>query len=284
MTINKILLDPFEIHGLRDGFFHLDGGAMFGVVPKTLWEKKFPADSQNRIKLGLNSILIKHPSVLILVETGIGSLLDPKYNEYYSVERKPGLLSSLESLGVKAEDIDFVINTHLHFDHCGGNTYVDKQGEVVPTFPNAKYVIQKGEWDYALNPNVRDKPSYLLDSFFPLEILGCLQLVDGDTEIIKGVKVILTPGHTSSQQCVKVQSGEKVLFFLGDMIPTSAHVGLPYIMSYDLFPLETLQNKQKFLDQAIEENWIVAFNHDPLYFFGKISKRDGKYIFQTLQD
>jgi glyoxylase-like metal-dependent hydrolase (beta-lactamase superfamily II) len=282
MTIDRISLGQFEIYGLRDGFFHLDGGAMFGVVPKILWEKKFPADEKNRIKLALNSILIKTEKALILVETGIGSDLDPKFYDYYSVERKPGLVLSLKKLGYQAEDIDFVINTHLHFDHCGGNTYKNEKGEDVPTFPQARYIIQKGEWEYALHPTERDKPSYLGKNFLPLERQELLQLVDGDKEISEGVEVIVIPGHTACHQCVKASSGGKVFFFLGDLVPTSAHVGLPYIMSYDLFPQETVENKKKYFDQAIEEDWILAFNHDPEHFFGKVKKVNKKYTFGPL--
>jgi len=279
MTLNKISIGQIKIHALRDGYFYLDGGAMFGVVPRTLWEKKFPADEQNRIRLGLNSILINTGKILILVETGIGGDLDQKFFDYYSVEREPGLISSLQKLGYQAEEINFVINTHLHFDHCGGNTYKNKKGEDVPTFPKAKYIIQKGEWAYALHPSERDKQSYLKHNFLPLEKYGLLQLLDGDREIAEGVEVILIPGHTSSFQCVKVHSEGKVLFFLGDLVPTSAHIGLSYVMSYDLFPLETMENKKRVFDQAIEEDWILAFNHDPEHFFGKVKKEDNKYKF-----
>jgi len=282
MTIDRISLGQFEIYGLRDGFFFLDGGAMFGVVPKTLWEKKFPADEKNRIKLALNSILIKTAKELILVETGIGGDLDPKFYEYYSVERKPGLVLSLEKLGYQAENIDLVVNTHLHFDHCGGNTSKNEKGEDAPTFPKARYIIQKGEWEHALHPSERDKASYLEQNFLPLEKHGLLQLVDGNKEISEGVEVIVVPGHTSRHQCVKVSSGEKVCFFLGDLVPTSAHVGLSYIMSYDLFPQQTLENKRECFEQAIEEDWILAFNHDPEHFFGKVKKVNNKYIFEAL--
>ena len=207
MIVDKIALGQFEIHGLRDGFFRLDGGAMFGVVPKPLWEKKFPSDDQNRIKLALNSFLIQKSDLLILVETGIGSDLDQKIFKYYSVEREPGLVGALQRLGYQAEDINFVINTHLHFDHCGGSTHKNAEGEYVPTFPQAKYIIQKGEWGYALHPSERDRPSYLKENFLPLEKFGQLQLVDGNTEIAEGVEVRLVPGHTSRHQCVKVHSG-----------------------------------------------------------------------------
>jgi glyoxylase-like metal-dependent hydrolase (beta-lactamase superfamily II) len=282
MTIDKISLGQLDIYGLRDGFFFLDGGAMFGVVPKILWEKKFPSDEKNRIKLALNSVLIKAAKELILVETGIGTDLDPRFYDYYSVERKPGLVLSLEKLGYKAEDINFVINTHLHFDHCGGNTYKDEKGDDVPTFPKARYIIQKGEWEYALNPSERDKPSYLEQNFLPLEKHKLLQLVDGDKEISEGVEVIVVPGHTSRHQCVKVSSEEKVFFFLGDLVPTSAHVGLSYIMSYDLSPQETLESKKRYFDKALEEDWILAFNHDPEHFFGKVKKVNNKYTFEPL--
>ncbi|MFQ5721758.1 MAG: MBL fold metallo-hydrolase, partial [Candidatus Aminicenantales bacterium] len=174
MTIDKITLHQFEIYGLRDGFFYLDGGAMFGVVPKVLWEKKCPADEKNRIKVGLNSILIDNKKDLILVETGIGSSFDQKFYEYYSIQRKPGLIPSLQKLGIDPEEIDFVINTHLHFDHCGGNTYPNEKGEFVPSFPQAKYIIQKGEWEAALHPNARDKASYLSQFFLPLKEYGLL--------------------------------------------------------------------------------------------------------------
>jgi len=282
MTIDRISLGQFEIYGLRDGFFFLDGGAMFGVVPKTLWEKKFPADEKNRIKLALNSILIKTAKELILVETGIGGDLDPKFNDYYSVERKPGLVLSLEKLGYQGEDIDLVVNTHLHFDHCGGNTSKNEKGEDAPTFPKARYIIQKGEWEYALHPSQRDKASYLEQNFLPLEKHGLLQLVDGNKEISEGVEVIVVPGHTSRHQCLKISTGGKVCFFLGDLVPTSAHVGLSYIMSYDLFPQQTLENKRVYFEQAIEEDWILAFNHDPEHFFGKVKKVNNKYTFEAL--
>lgn len=283
MTIDKIILGQFRIHAIREGFFYLDGGAMFGVVPKTLWEKKSPADSRNRIKLGLNSLLIQTPKHTILVETGMGTQLDPKFYDFYSVEPDPGLLPSLQRLGFRAEDIDFVINTHLHFDHCGGNTYKNNRGEFVPTFPEAAHIIQEGEWENAVHPNLRDRPSYLKQNFVPLEKHGVLRLVQGDTTISEGVDVVLAPGHTAWHQCVKIHSGNKVLFYLGDMVPTSAHVGLSYIMSYDTLPLVTLENKVKYFEQAVEKDWVLAFNHDPVHFFGKVQKKQDKYVFAPLE-
>jgi len=282
MSLNRLSFGKFKIYGLRDGFFYLDGGAMFGVVPKVLWEKKYPADKENRIKLGLNSLLIDTGQSLVLIETGVGADLKQKMVEYYSLEREPGLIKALENMGVGVDDIDYVINTHLHFDHCGGNTAKKDSGEFMPVYSQAKYIIQKVEWKNALNPLARDKPSYLPQYFEPLKDNGLLQLEEGISEVTKGVEVIPVSGHTAGHQCVKIYAEDQVIFFLGDLIPTSAHINLPYIMSYDLYPIETLTNKDIYLKQAVEEEWIIALNHDPDYFFGRVAMKNGKYIFIPL--
>jgi glyoxylase-like metal-dependent hydrolase (beta-lactamase superfamily II) len=284
MTIDKISLGKFAIYGLRDGFFYLDGGSMFGVVPKVLWEKIYHPDEQNRIKMGLNSLLIQTDKALVLLETGIGPGLDAKVSRFYSVEREPGLLGELKNLGFDPEDIDYVVNTHLHFDHCGGNTIQNEEGEWIPAFSKADYIIQKGEWEYALNPSLRDKPSYMNRNFLPLKEHGCLRLVEGNTQITEGVEVLLASGHTSHHQCVKISTDDGVLFFLGDMVPMSAHVGLSYIMSYDLYPLETLENKKRYFTRAIAEDWIVAFVHDAQFFFGRIREKNNKFFFFPFED
>lgn len=279
MTVDKLALGDFEIVGLRDGFFYLDGGAMFGIVPKVLWEKKCPADAKNRIKLALNSLLVRTPEAVILVETGIGSKFGQKFQDIYGVERKAGLLTALSRLGLRPDDVDVVINTHLHFDHCGGNTSHDKEGRIVPAFPRARHIIQEGEWESALHPNEREKSSYLAENFLPLEKHGLLELVKGDQLVVRGVEVVLTPGHTSNHQGVKVRSRDQTLFCLGDLVPTSAHVGLPYIMSYDLYPLVTIETRKRYYEQALAENWILAFVHDPVHYFGRIRKAKGKHEF-----
>ena len=279
MSAEQIRLGDFDVFGLREGFFLLDGGAMFGVVPKTLWEKVCPADGKNRIRLGLNSLLVRTGQTLVMVETGIGTKMDQKFTGIYCVQTEPGLAASLAAVGVRPEDIDFVINTHLHFDHCGGNTSRDETGRLVPTFPRARYVIQKGEWEAARNPNEREKSSYLPENFLPLEAAGRLDLVDGDHEVAPGVRVVVSPGHTRRHQSVKITSRGRTLFFLGDLVPTAAHVSLAYIMSYDLFPLETLETRKKLYDQAIAEDWLLAFVHDPVHFFGKVRRRNSRYEF-----
>lgn len=255
---------------------------MFGVVPKVLWERKAPADEKNRIRLALRSVLIRTGRALVLVETGLGTKTSKKFQDIYEISHDPGLLPSLQKLGFRAEDIDYVINTHLHFDHCGGNTIEQEKGVIVPAFPKARYVIQEGEWYDARHPNVRDQASYLGENFMPLEKSGQLLLVRGDAEITAGVEVILTPGHTASHQSVKITSRGNVLFYLGDLVPSSAHIGLPYVMSYDLYPLETLKTKKKIYDQALAEDWTLAFVHDPIHSFGKIVPVGAKVEFRPL--
>lgn len=279
MSTERIRLGDIDVFGLREGSFLLDGGAMFGVVPKTLWEKLCPADAKNRIRLGLNSLLVKTDDALILVETGIGTKMDQKFTGIYCIETEPGLLASLQGVGFKPEDVDFVINTHLHFDHCGGNTYRDQSGRIVPTFPRARHVIQKGEWDAAINPNEREKSSYLPENFVPLEGAGLLELVDGDRAVAPGVEVIVSPGHTRRHQSVKITSRRQTLFFLGDLVPTAAHISIAYIMSYDLYPLETLDTRRRLYEQAIAEDWLLGFVHDPVHFFGKVRRRNSRYEF-----
>jgi glyoxylase-like metal-dependent hydrolase (beta-lactamase superfamily II) len=280
MSIVQLSVGDFEIFGLSDGSFYLDGGAMFGVVPKVLWERKCPADKKNRIKLGLNCFLIKTQRALVLLETGLGSKLTGKFTDIFNVQRQPDLSSSLREAGFAPEDVDFVVNTHLHFDHCGGNTRLDERGETVPTFSRAKYVIQKGEWEAGLSPEERDRPSYLQENFVPLEKHGVLELIDGDRELVEGIEIIVVPGHTAHHQCLKVRSRGEVLFFPGDLIPMSAHISVPYVMSYDLFPLETMRNKRKYYELSLRENWLFGLDHDAHHHFGRIKRVGEKYEFE----
>lgn len=271
-----IQLGEFELFVLSDGLFRLDGGAMFGVVPKVLWEKAEPPDAKNRILMGLNCLLVKTPEENILIETGVGDKIDPKSREIHGVERPVTLMQSLKEVGMNPEDIDKVVLTHLHFDHCGNNTFIDNNGELRPTFPRAEYFVQKLEWEDAQNPDIRSKTSYFMDNISPVEKVGQLRLVSGDQQIAPGVDLILTPGHTRGHQIVKLESQGKIACFTGDLIPMSSHIRVPYVMSYDLFPLATMKSKEKILKQVVEENWLLFFGHSPKVKAGYVREVEGK--------
>ncbi len=273
----------FTLHIVSDGTFYLDGGAMFGVVPKVMWNKLNPADELNRIKLGLNCLLVQTPKKHILVDTGIGGKIKDRFKEIYRVEREHGLVASLAAVGVTPENVDFVVDTHLHFDHCGGNT-IRRDATYVPTFPNAKYVIQEKEWFAATNPNERTKASYLKEDFEPLEKAGQLMLVAGEHTVVEGVKVMPTPGHTKGHQSVLIESEGKKAFYCGDLIPTASHVKLPYIMGYDLYPVDILETKRKILEQAVSEHWLLIFEHDPVAPFAYVLEREGKQILEKITE
>lgn len=272
----------YELTSISDGTFLLDGGAMFGVVPKVLWQKKTSADEKNRITLGLNSLLLIKGKKTILLETGLGEIENRKFQEIYEIKRGKALIEKIIDLGLDLEDITYVINTHLHFDHCGWNT-ISKDGSLKPAFPRAKYFIQKKEWDSAMNPDERSSASYLKEKLLPLQKDGNLELINGDFELEEGIKIIHVPGHTRGHQCILIESGGNKLFFPGDLIPTSAHFPLPYIMAYDLFPLETLENKKKILKIAENEGWLFALYHDPEHVFGKVEKFEDKWGFVPLE-
>ena len=283
MNSRSVKLGQFELSIVSDGKFWLDGGTMFGVVPKVMWDKLNPADDLNRIELGLNCLLIQTPDNKILVDTGIGEKLKERFKDIYRVERDFSLIEVLHRRGIEPEDIDKVINTHLHFDHCGGNT-VKKGGKSVPTFPNAQYIIQRQEWYDATHPNERTKASYLKENFVPLEENAQLLLVDGEQEVSKGVKVIVTNGHTQGHQSVLIESdGIKAIYF-GDLIPTTSHIKIPYVMGYDLYPLDIIKKKKDILQTALNEHWLLIFEHDPKITFAYIVEENGKAILQSLHN
>jgi glyoxylase-like metal-dependent hydrolase (beta-lactamase superfamily II) len=267
----------FEIYPIYDGFFALDGGAMFGVVPKVFWEKTNPPDTRNRIKLALRTTLVKTGKELVLIDTGIGDKSNDKFNEIYKVKKNYTLENSLKEIGLKPEDINIVINTHLHFDHCGGNTRINDRGEVVPKFPNALYYIQEDEWKIGINPDIRSKASYLEENYVPLEKSGNLKLINGDKEIVKGVEVIKTAGHTPGHQIVLIKSEGRTAVYWGDLIPTSSHLNVPYVMGYDLFPLTTMDWKEKLLPRALAEKWLMFFEHDPEQSFCYLKQEQGRW-------
>ena len=270
-------LGNFEIFLISDGNFWLDGGAMFGVVPKVLWEKSNPADQLNRIELGLNCCLIRAKNRNILIDTGVGDKLDRKFANIYKIKKSRNISDSLKAIGLSEANIDIVINTHLHFDHCGGNTKVE-DGKFVPRFKKAKYMIQRQEWEDATHPNERTKASYLEENFIPIKERGQLELIDGNEEIIPGVKTIVTGGHTAGHQVILIESEGEIALYLGDLVPTTSHIKIPYVMGYDLYPLDTMGKKKELLKRAVAEHWLLIFEHDPKVFAGYLEEKEGKFI------
>jgi len=276
-------LGKFEIYSLSDGTFKLDGGAMFGVVPKVFWEKKDPADEKNRVLVGLNPLLIRTGEKNIIIDTGIGDKWDQRFCEIYGVNKSTTLIKSLAEVNLSPSDIDIVINTHLHFDHAGGNTMIGEGGKIIPAFPNAKYLIQKGEWDDALNPNDRTKGSYLKENILPLMEHKKVEFLYDDETIDEDIKVIKTPGHNRNHQCVMLESEGRKAFYLGDLIPTSSHLQIAWGMGFDLFPAETMEIKKKILNQALEGKWLLVFEHDPRMRMGYLKTVNGKMEIERVE-
>lgn len=264
-------IGPYSLELLETGEFALDGGAMFGVVPKNIWQKTNPADEQNRITMALRVLLIRSKGRHILIDAGIGTKWDEKYQKIYRIHLDQHTLEkSLASVGVKPADITDVIITHLHFDHVGGCTYKEG-GKLKPTFPNATHYIQKGQWDWAFHPTEKDRASFLKENFEPLMSVK-LVLLSGEVELYPGISILLSHGHTPSQQLVKISDGKETLLYCADLIPTSAHIPIPYLMSYDNMPLVLMDEKRQILDQAARENWILCFEHDPLIGAATVKK------------
>jgi len=273
-------LGRFRMHAIQAGGQLLDGGAMFGIVPKPLWERRIAPDARNRIQLGMRCLLIEHETGPILIDTGAGNKEDPKFYDIYGVENAgtPGptcLEDGLRAVGVTPDDITLVINTHLHFDHAGGNTTRDAGGVIRPTFPNARYVVQEGEYRYATNTNERTAGSYFNHNFVPLRDAGQFDFVTGEREIVAGIRVLPTPGHTPHHQSILIESGGERALFIADLAPTASHLPLAWIMGYDVEPLVTLETKRRVLTQAAAEEWLIVFEHDATTAWSPIV-RDGK--------
>ncbi|MFZ0736310.1 MAG: MBL fold metallo-hydrolase [Candidatus Acidiferrales bacterium] len=275
-------LGDLEFWILTDGGFRLDGGAMFGVIPKPMWEKKMPPDERNRIFLEMNCLLIRTGGKCALVETGAGDKFDAKRRDIYAIGKGPRLPEQLAARGVGLDQIDYVINTHLHFDHCGWNTRI-VDGRAVPSFPNATYVVQGGELEHAKRPTDRDRASYFPENFLPIEAAGKFLLLEGDREILPGVELIRVPGHNADMQCVRLSGGGKSAFFFVDLVPTTAHLGYPWIMAYDLYPLTTLENKKKWIPEVARTGTIALFAHDPKIPAAYLHERDGQFEAEFVQ-
>ena len=270
MSMQRMTLGDFELTAVSDGSYHLDGGGMFGVVPKTLWERKVKADANNLVPLGLNSVVVRTQSETVLIETGVGNKLSEKMVKIYGQPAQ--LLEKLNAVGIAPEDVDIVINSHLHFDHCGWNT-VRKGGQIAATFPNAKYYVQEGEWKHA-HEGQRDAVSYITENYDPLVESGQMTLLRGDAEIVPGVLVRVFPGHTRDMQAVLVQSGGQTACYISDLIPTSAHLDLNWVMSYDLYPIESIESRRRYYAQALPEKWLTMFTHDASVPWAYVVKDD----------
>ncbi|HKV06052.1 MAG TPA: MBL fold metallo-hydrolase [Candidatus Acidoferrales bacterium] len=268
-------LGALEFHIVSAGHVLLDGGAMFGVIPRPIWEKKEPPDARNRITLSMNCLLIESGGKRILVETGAGDKLNAKLRDIYGLDG-PFLTAGLAKFGVRPEDIDIVLNTHLHFDHCGGNTRTEKD-KVVPAFPNARYMVHRGEFEHAVNPNERDRASYIPDNYAPVKDAGQLTLLDADGEIAPGVEVIQLPGHTANMMGVKLTGGGKTAFLFADLVPMTAHLPLAWILGYDLYPMMTLENKKRWIPKVAREGWLALFGHEVRVPAAYLRERNGQW-------
>jgi glyoxylase-like metal-dependent hydrolase (beta-lactamase superfamily II) len=265
---------------LHDGTIALDGGAMFGVVPRVVWEKRDPPDDRNRVTLGLNVALVESGGKRVLVDTGMGDRWSEKEVRMYRIDRSTTLLGGLRAHGLGPEDIDVVVNTHLHFDHAGGNTR--REGDrVVPTFPRARYVVQRGEWEDATHPHERSRASYREDDFVPVAAAGQLDLIEGEAEVAPGVRAVRVGGHTTHHQMVVVQGGGETLVVPTDLLPTASHLPLPFVMGYDLFPVATLEAKRNLLEAAVEGGWRILFYHDPRTPVGRVKRAGDGYSLEV---
>jgi len=273
--VRRYRVGDLELISVCDGAFRLDGGAMFGVVPKALWAQHAPPDERNRILMAMRPLIVRGMRTM-LIDAGLGDKDDAKFHEIYGVNRARNLDHTLAEAGLSADDIDIVLASHLHFDHAGGFTERDASGRVRPRFRRAQYVIRRGEWEDATQPHERNRASYIGDTFVPLADAGVLQLVDDDQTIMPGVRVRRTGGHCMHHQMVLIESGGRTAAFVADLIPTTAHLSAPWIMGYDLYPMDTLAVKKAFLEEAVAKNILVFFEHDPAVPAGYIREENGK--------
>lgn len=271
-------IGKYELYPIETCKFALDGGAMFGIIPKPLWQNTNPPDELNRVELNARCLLLKSNSKKILIDTGIGYDWDEKFTRIYNLDYSEcDLLKSLKTIGIEPDEITDVIFTHLHFDHAGGSTKLEN-GKWVPSFPNAKYFVQKKHFEWAVNPSERDRASFVSNRFMPLHESGMLHLIDGERFLDDEIELIISNGHTFSQQLIKISDSNTTLLFVGDLFPFTSHIPLPYITGYDLQPLITLKEKKEILNQAFEQNWILFFEHDPFTLAATITKNEKGFM------
>lgn len=251
----------FELFLIEDGGFRLDGGAMYGVVPRVMWARNDAPDDRNRIRLACNCLLVKTGTANVLIDTGMGGKWSDKERDMFAVDEPRTLMTDLARVDLMKEDITHVVQTHLHFDHAGGGTFIDSDGQLKVQFPNATYYVQRGEWEVANDPNPRDRRSYKPENLNPLAESGQLQLLDGDAEILPGIRTVVTGGHTKHHQIVIVESGGHTAVHNGDLVPTANHLPVPFVMAYDLYPEQTMAFKQPHLAEAHEKGWLMVFEH-----------------------
>jgi len=273
--VQRFSLGDLELVSLCDGFLQVDGGAMFGSVPKPLWEQEAPPDARNRIRMAMRPLIVRGARTMI-IDAGVGDKEDAAFDEAYGIDRAKALDQSLAEAGIAPDAIDLVLASHLHFDHAGGFTVRDPGGRLRPRFPRAQYIARRGEWDDAGHPNARSRAAYRADNVVPLAEAGVLQLVDDDVTIMPGVRVRRTGGHTMHHQIVLIESGGKTAAFAADLVPTAAHLPESWIAGCDLYPMETLAAKTQFLKEAVERNTLVFFEHDPVIAAGYIREQDGR--------
>lgn len=274
-----MLFGDYRVEIIPDCEFRLDGGAMFGVVPRNLWSKVAPPDDQNRIRMNMNCLFIEAGNERILIDTGIGDKWSEKHRAMYRIDRRRSLHESLKAIaGVSSDDITIVINTHLHFDHAGGNTRLDESAKAVAAFPNARHFVSRAEYEHAEAPTDRDRASYFADNWRPLKETGQIELKDSEYEVVPGLRMETHTGHNRSMQCPRLERDGQTLFGFADLVPTRAHVPFAWVMGYDLYPVETVEAKKKLLPQAAREDWTCLFYHDPEQALGRIVEQDGKFV------
>lgn len=272
-------LGELELTVITDRAYYLDGGVFFGVVPKPLWSRVVAADELNRVRAGLNSLLIRLDGKLIVIETGAGDKLSEKQMRNWGIDPRRDYPERLEAAGFAPPAVDVVVNTHLHYDHCGWNSRRREDGAVAATFPKARYFVQRQEWEHAREQHERDRVSYLAENYEPLVASGQMTLLEGDHELLPGLEVICLPGHTRGLQGVVIRSQGETACYVSDLMPTHWHIKPTWIMGFDLFPLETIANKHRILKQAVREHWLLVFTHDPEYAWGYVEQHAGEYRF-----